>query len=119
MNVKRKTSLKHLEMEAEELSKNIAFVKNLLSTTHPNRAEKKRLENQLRAQTKRYEGVLEKANNYGKEKYWKVRVATGTGIKTLIYPGYVEVHELQGLVSRDLGYKVNNLSADPITTPNL
>ena len=125
----RKTGLKRLHMEAEEIAKNIAGIKEQIEV---NKAQLRsrgtyttsitRLQSQLKAQESRYNGILEKAENYGKgQNIFVVKVEVRHTLSTVsigcIYYSEVELEEVDLLIARDfkgLDYRV--LEVREITT---
>lgn len=115
----KRTGLRRLYMEAEEIAKNILWLQKKIENSVLPR-ERDRNQSNLKAQEKKLEGLKDKAFNYGKgDVVWGFKVEIGKEIKKIYYSN-VEEEELDLLLNRDLkGLKYKVLKKTRIKTGEL
>lgn len=99
----KKTGLKRLHMEAEEIVKNIQWLQRKIETSILPRERDRNLSN-LHSQVKKLEGLKDKAFNYAKNEVvygFKLQVEGVPGERKIYYSN-VEEEELELLLNRDL-----------------
>lgn len=122
----KRTGLRRLYMEAEEIAKNILWLQKKIENSVLPR-ERDRNQSNLKAQEKKLEGLKDKAFNYGKgDVVWgfKVKILNSPNRNKLtemkIYYSNVEEEELDLLLNRDLkGLKYKVLKKTRIKTGEL